>query len=315
MPGPLRFGVHLSHYRAFDVPEPAVELAQLAEESGFSSVWVGDHIVQPRDVKTVYPGDPPGTFRTTQAPGGMADPLVLLGVIAGKTTTLRLGLYVLIVPYRPAMLTAKQISTLDALSGGRAIAGAGVGWLEQEFEALGVPFEERGPRTDEAIKVWRELWTGKNVEFHGNYTDFKPLFMLPRPVQPGGPPVWIGGGSAPARRRAALLGDGWLPNTITAARYGSLIGEIREQAAAAGRTATTAAVAKRMKIVDTSQAQGDPADPKLPLFGTPDEIIAEIRAYRDAGVEEFVISQSGNQPEEIEELIKRFSRDIMPAFK
>lgn len=313
----MRFGLHLTHYRPAGAGEPAIEFAQQAEALGFDSVWAGDHIVNPKHVDTVYPHTAPGTRRTTQASGGMPDPFVLLGVIAGKTSRVRLGFDVLIAPYRPPLLTAKMLATLDALSGGRVIAGIGVGWHEQEFEALGVPFRERGARTDETVEIWRRAWTGENVAFEGRFSRFEELRVLPRPIQPGGPPVWIGGDGAITRRRAATYGDGWIPTFTSPDRYRADFAAIRETAIQAGRPAPTAATQQRMRITDRPYAYSDDelANPYRPVIGTPGQIISLIREFEDAGVEHFVLTRTGESPEALSDLMERFAREVMPAFR
>lgn len=311
----MEFSVHLTHYRKAGAPEPAIEFAQQAEELGFNAVWVGDHIVHPEHVDTWYPNGGPNDIRTTQASGAMPDVFVTLGVIGGKTKKVRLGTSVLVVPYRPPLHTAKQIATLDALTGGRVILGIGSGWHKQEFEALGIPFEERGPRTDEAIAIWKRVWTGDNVDFHGKFNTFETLFVLPKPVQEGGPPIWVGGHSKPAKRRTALLGDGWFPTRVRADEYKPQMDEIRQMAAEAGRPAPTAAFTRRMKIVDKPDNSRDPFDSQMPLIGTPDQVIEVLRAYEAAGVQHMKLSGSSEDSSEIPMLMERFSREVLPAFQ
>lgn len=313
----MRFGIHLTHYRPAGADEPAIEFAVRAEELGFDSVWAGDHVVNPEFVDTVYPHTMPGTRRTTQASGGMPDPFVLLSVIAGKTSRVRLGFDVLIVPYRPPLLTAKMIATLDALSGGRVIAGIGVGWHEQEFEALGVPFRERGPRTDETVAIWRRVWSGENVSFEGRFTRFESLRVLPRPIQAGGPPIWMGGDGPLARKRTAAYADAWLPTFTSPERYRAEYAGIKAAALQAGRPAPIGATQQRTLIADTPYiyTEEELANPYRPLMGTPDQIIAVIREFEAAGVEDFILTRTGETADALAELMTRFSRDVMPAFR
>jgi probable F420-dependent oxidoreductase len=313
----MRFGIHLTHYRSAGADEPAIDFAVRAEELGYDSVWAGDHVVNPEHVDTVYPHTAPGIRRTTQASGGMPDPFVLLGIIAGKTGRVRLGFDVLIAPYRPPLLASKMIATLDALSGGRVIAGIGAGWHEQEFEALGVPFHERGPRTDEAVAVWKKVWSGENVAFEGRFQRFDSLRVLPRPLQPGGPPIWMGGDGPWARKSAAAYADGWLPTFISADRYREQYAAIREAALRNGRPAPLAATQQRTLITDTPYVYSDDEllNPYRPLAGTPDQIIAVIRDFEAAGAQYFVLTRTGESPEALAELMERFAREVMPAFR
>lgn len=311
----MRFGVHLTHYRPAGAAEPAVEAAKQAEDLGFHSVWAGDHVVDPLHVAARYPHSPPGVIRTSQRDGGMPDPFILLAVIAGRTRRIALGFDVLVVPYRPPLVTAKQIASLDALSGGRVIVGVGVGWHIQEFEALGVPFVERGRRTEEAIAIWRRVWSGDNVDFDGEFTRFPPLRMLPRPAQPGGPPIWFGGDGPTARRRAGRLADGWIPTFESAERYGADIGAIRADAAAHGRPPPVAALQRPTRVTDRpfEPSETDLANPYRPLVGTPDQIVDAIRRYQRAGVEHLVFRADDPSPAALTRLIERLSREVLPA--
>jgi probable F420-dependent oxidoreductase len=311
----MKFGVHLTHYRPAGGHEPAIENAMQAEELGLYSVWAGDHILSPERLNSVYPYAAPGTVRTAQAEGGMPDPFILLGMIGARTSRIRLGLNVLVVGYRPALLTAKSIATLDALNQGRVSVGIGSGWLKEEFEALGVPYGERGKRLEEHVDVWRRVWTGENVAFDGQFTKFERLRVLPKPVRPEGPPIYVGGDSPVAVRRAAEMGDGWIPINLPPAKYRELLGTIRNRSAAFGRPAPAAALSRRFDIVDTTPPEGDTSNPYRPFVGTPDDVIRHIRDYEAAGVEEIVISGAGSGTDELAKLLDRFGKDVLPAFK
>lgn len=311
----MRFGAHLTHYRKKDAPEPAVEFAEQAEELGFATVWVGDHPLNPKRVDCIYPYAAPNTRRTNQASGGMPDPFVLLAVIGGRTSRIKLGFTELVIPYRPQLITAKQVATLDALTGGRVILGVGVGWHVQEFEALEVSFEDRHAQGDEAIALWRKVWSGENVEFDGQFTRFETLFVLPRPAQAGGPPIWVGGDTPPDRRRAALLADGWIPTFFSAERYKTEYAEICRMAAGAGRPKPTGGMRKVIKIVDTPAESANIENPYRHLIGTPDQVVAALKEYEAAGVEEMSVSTGSEDPNEVPLTMERFARDIMPAFR
>lgn len=312
----MRFSVQVSHYRPRGGAEPAIEFAGQAEELGFDAVWVADRVLDPARVAAVYPNGGPNVVHSEGIRGGIADPIVLLSMIGARTRRIRLGLSVLVVPYRPALLAAKQIASLDALTGGRVIAGAGAGWHVQEFESLGVRFEERGPRTDEAMRVWKTVWSGDMVEFHGTYTDFAPLAVLPQPAQPGGPPIWIGGHSGPARRRAAHFGDAWFPTSVTPARYRAGIAEIRRIATELGRPCPIGGFVRRIVFTERSEPGRDLFDPYATLVATPDEVIQVIRAYEANGVQHLKIDidRTSEDPNDVPVLMERFARDVMPAF-
>jgi probable F420-dependent oxidoreductase len=196
-------------YPLFGVRPPDYgEVARRAEAAGFESIWMAEHLVFPVEMPSTYPysetGQPP------VYPGSpLYDAWVTLAYIAACTTRIRLGTHVYILPLRHPLVTARAVATLDVLSRGRAVLGAGVGWLEDEFHFVGESFADRGKRSDEIIELLRELWSAKVIDFHGEFYEFGPLRFEPKPVQQP-LPIEIGGVTPPAVRRAARLGDGWL---------------------------------------------------------------------------------------------------------
>lgn len=207
----VSFGAMVGHDEAGD-PFGA---AQVAEAAGYDSVWVGDHVLW-------------------HAP--VPDPMVTLGAMSMLCQRARLGTGVLLAPLRPATVVAKQAATVDQLSGGRLILGVGVGGENPvEYEASGVPLAERGRRLDETIEACRLLWTGERVSYEGRHIHLRDARLDYPPAQPAGPPIWIGGRSPAALRRAGRLGDGWLAFVVTPERFAESWLEIRRQAAAAGR--------------------------------------------------------------------------------
>jgi len=208
----VEFGVALPGRGPMASPDQVLKIAAKADALGYASIFVTDHVVLPASMaRSVYP------YSTTgQLPGGAAqdylEPIAMLACLARVTSRARLGTSVLVIPYRHPVLTAKMLATIDQLSGGRVILGAGVGWLREEFEALGTPpFEQRGIVTDEYIRLMRTAWTTDPVTFTGRYVSVQAIHALPKPAQPGGIPVWIGGHTDAALRRTATLGDGWHP--------------------------------------------------------------------------------------------------------
>jgi probable F420-dependent oxidoreductase len=182
--------------------------AVMVEELGFRSLWFPEHIVFFKKYESQYPhkknGETPWKERV-----GLYDPLILCAVAATVTTRLRFGTTVLVVPERPALLTAKELMTIDHVTQGRFEFGAGLGWSAEEYAALGVSWENRGQRFDEYLDAIRIAWTAEVAEYHGQFVDFKDVLLQPYPVTPGGPPILIGGNSKPALRRAVRVGDGW----------------------------------------------------------------------------------------------------------
>jgi probable F420-dependent oxidoreductase len=190
----MRFGIHLPQYGRAAGPEGITRAAAQAEDLGFSDVWVSDHLAIPATAP--YP------------PAFLYEPLITLTWAAAATHRIGLGTSVLVLPYRHPLHLAKELASLDRLSEGRLIVGAAAGWLEAEFDALGVPFAERGPRTDEAVDVLRACWEGDQpIDFAGEFTVLEQMRVVPTPGRHI--PIWIGGASAPARRRAVGRGDGW----------------------------------------------------------------------------------------------------------
>jgi len=202
-------------------PAYARDFAQAVEAVGFHSVWVPEHIVFFEEYDSVYPYPPePGSTETNQLPvagsrPALFDPLLTCQALALATTTLRVGTAVALVPLRHPLLWAREVNTLDHFSGGRFELGIGVGWLAEEFAALGVPFAERGSRADEHLAALRALWADEVASFHGRHVDFTNAVVLPHPVQSPGPPILIGGDGAGPLRRVARYGDGWYPWNVT----------------------------------------------------------------------------------------------------
>jgi len=172
-------------------------IAQGAEELGFRSVWATDHLLVPTENYRPY--------------GRLLEALTLLSFLATKTKEVRLGTSVLIVPMRNPVEVAKQVATIDVLSGGRALLAVGAGWLEKEFRFLNANFAQRGAFLDESIRLVRALWSQERINFQGKFFNIADGVFEPKPVQGGGPPIWVGGNSRSAMRRAARLGDGWHP--------------------------------------------------------------------------------------------------------
>ena len=189
------------------------EFAQVAETMGFESLLIGDHIVLPTGGTTQYPYSPSGGFsRPSDEP--YLETMTLLGYLAACTERIKIGSTVVILPYRNPVVQAKMFASLDSLTGGRMICGVGVGWLEKEFETLGVSYAERGPLTDEFLEIFRTLWYDDDPEHHGKHYDFDGIQFYPKPVQ-NPLPIWVGGATRAALRRTAKYGDCWHPSRQT----------------------------------------------------------------------------------------------------
>jgi probable F420-dependent oxidoreductase len=216
MPGIILYPPIMSSWEPEAGPEDILRIAKTADESGWHVLTIPEHIVMPRAMVPVMGPRFP-------------EALVAAALLAGATKRIKLLTYVLVLPYRNAVLLAKQVATADFLSGGRIILGTGSGHLGREFEILNVPFDERGLITDEYIRAIKELWTSAEPSFQGRYVRFQDIVFEPKPVQKPHPPILIGGNSRTAMRRAANLGDGWLPWLITRGQLPSCLSYIREQ--------------------------------------------------------------------------------------
>lgn len=290
-------------------------LAQTAEGLGFASAWVSDHVVIPERVESAYPYSPDGRFHLGPT-GAYLEPLIALTYLAGVTERIRLGTHVLILPYRNPVVMAKEIATLDVLSRGRVDLGVGVGWMREEFEALGYDyFDRRGAVADEQIRLMRTLWTEDVAAFEGDFYRFARLGAHPHPTQRPHPPIWVGGHTRPAIRRAARLGDGWLP--IGARPPATLPPEeiargralLREEATRAGRD--PAAIKIYFSTGITPRERADEGS-RRPFEGTPEQIAADVAAYRAVGVDGFLFG-FGREPAEVETRMRWFADRVRPA--
>jgi len=215
-------------------PEALKLVAQKAEALGFESVWIPEHLVVPVDMKTPYPYSRDGKF-----PGGptvaLHDPLMALAFVAGCTERIKLGTGVFVLPLRNPLAVAKAVASLDVLSSGRFLFGIGIGWLEEEFDAVGMPFKDRAARTREFIRMMKVLWSDETPEFSGRFHSFPKLGFSPKPVQKPHPPLIFGGQTRVALKRAAEVGDGWYGTRFTPEGIAPLIAQLKQFAEAAGR--------------------------------------------------------------------------------
>src|SRR4051794_11756068 len=231
----MKFGL-LPPYRAGAVAEPKwiTRFAQHAEACGFESLYVAEHIVVIAGYTSEYPYAPDGRM-TLPDHADFPDPLDLVSFVAGRTTTLRFGTGLLVLPEHHPVQLAKRLATIDRLSGGRLTIGIGVGWMKEELEALDVDFSTRGARADECIEAVRLLWREDEATFNGEFFSFERACSFPKPVQTGGVPIHIGGHSAAAARRAGRVGDGFHPLGLAGDALAQRVGQMREAALEAGR--------------------------------------------------------------------------------
>jgi len=230
----MEFGVMFANTGHGSNPKGAVLLAQTAEQAGFAALWTVEHVVVPSGYESAYPYDPSGKMAGGAEEFDLPDPLIWLSFIAAHTSRIRLATGILILPQRNPVITAKELATLDHLSGGRVTLGVGAGWLAEEFAALGVPFEDRGRRLDEYVQVMRALWTEEKTDFAGEFFNFSQCISRPRPPQ-GSIPVIVGGHTPVAARRAGRLGEGFFPGNASISEISDLLAIMRTAAHEAGR--------------------------------------------------------------------------------
>ncbi|MDB5394785.1 MAG: fmn-dependent monooxygenase [Rhodospirillales bacterium] len=229
------------------------QAVRLAEDKGIDQVFIGDHLAMGA-VRDAYPF---GEF-TPPLDYPWYEPITIMAAVAGATSRIRLSTSILISPLRPAILLAKQLATLDALSRGRVDAGLGVGWQRLEYDAVGVPFDNRGAILEEQIRACRALWRSAPASFHGTHVAFEGVYSYPRPVQSGGIPIWLG--CAPTRRWIARLAEwceGWIPLGLSPAEIGCAVSEIRAAMVARGRDPSTLAIRTMLPPVRGADGLGD----------------------------------------------------------
>jgi probable F420-dependent oxidoreductase len=289
--------------------------AEKAEVLGYDTVWFSDHIVIPTEVKSFYPYDPSGrmAFKPDEP---YWEPLTVIGYVAGRTSRVRLGTSVLVLPYRNPIVTAKMLATLDVLSNGRVTLGAGVGWMAEEFNAIGLDtYARRGAYSDECIRIFRELWTRENPSFQGEFHQFSKIRCEPRPVQPGGIPIWIGGHTPQAIRRAARLGNGWQPLVqrppadLPPAEMREKISQLRAFAQQAGRDPQQITLAMGSSIQFTSAAA---AGQRSLFTGTPGQIVEALQGYQGLGVQNFRCDFPSPTIDDLLQAMERFATEVRP---
>jgi probable F420-dependent oxidoreductase len=298
----MRIGVTVPNVHETLAERTTIEaVGRMADDLGLDSVWCNDHLALPP------PSDGGGAEPAYAAAYGeqrgqhIYEPLIVLAYLAAVTRRVMLGTSVYLLPLRNPLLAARQAVSLDRLSGGRLVLGVGVGWLEHEFAAVGVPYRERGRRTDEAIAVLKAVCGPDGGEF------------LPKPVQRPHPPLWIGGRSPAAVRRAARAGDAWHPSHLTVDELRREIPELRAECERAGRSADDVAVTTRRRLVrGPSAADGDP---ERVLRGDARAIAATVAELEEVGVAHLIVEIPGESEGELLENLDWFGREVLPEVR
>ncbi len=287
----MRFGFYLPTRGRTAEPHAIEAMVAHGEALGFSSVVVADHLVFPVTIHSRYPYTVSGAF---PGQGDALDQLSLMAFVAGKSRRLRLISSVMILPHRNPVVTAKMLATIDVLSGGRVTVGVGVGWLREEFQALGAPdFDRRGAVSDEYLRIFKALWTQDPPSFRGEFYSFEALRCLPHPTQKPHPPIWVGGHSKVALRRVARLGDGWHPVGATPAvplrppEMRASLDELRRLADAERRDFAALTISFKAPLYDPRQGVDGGAD-RRPFTGSTQAIADDIGIYAGLGVSELI---------------------------
>jgi probable F420-dependent oxidoreductase len=314
----MKFGLSTVTRGVYSTRDNYMAVAKAAERAGFDFLAVSDHVVVPANLKSQYPYDARGVFAAAEH-GYCLDQLATIAFLAGCTERLRLLASVMVVPHRPAMLTAKMISTIDVLSNGRLILGAGAGWMKEEFALLGAPFADRGKATDEYLEAFRELWTKDAPAYSGKHVSFADLLFYPKPIQKPYPPIWIGGESPAALRRTIRFADAWYPGNNsqtkpldTPARLAVGIDEVRHACEAAGRDPATLEIAllvqnyfewEPYKIADGSA--------RRMFTGGSADMAVDTEALSAIGVGHVALRLGGDTVQAAVERIQRFGAEVI----
>jgi probable F420-dependent oxidoreductase len=282
----VEFGIMFANVATFARAEGALALVRAAEEAGIESLWTVEHVVVPSGYESTYPYSSSGRMPGSED-SPIPDPFIWLAFVASASTSVKLGTGVAILPERSPVVTAKEVASLDQLSAGRVLLGVGAGWLKEEFDALGVPFERRGDRLDEYIGALRALWTQERATFEGEFVSFRDCILRPRPVR-GTVPIHVGGHTERAARRAGRLGDGFFPVVKSPESLEALLVAMRAAAEDAGR---------------------DPA--AIEVTATTGRDLDTVKRFAELGVHRCVIPPPTYDLEAIGPALAAFSEDVV----
>ena len=304
----MEFGVTVPNNWGIEDPQAVIRFGVLAEEMGYDSIWVMDHLFNNGYIRERLDDKP------------YYHPMATLSHISALTSRIMLGTSVLVLPYHNPVELAKYAATLDQMSGGRLVLGIGVGAMTPEFEALGIPLSQRGSLTNESMDIMRELWSKEDPQYSSHRWQFEDLKFSPKPAQTvsGSPgvPLWVGGNSTGALRRAGRRGDGWHPSGVSAEEFAIGRQTVREVAEAAGRNPDELVMSVRVEV----EAHGGPssqraADRSRLPGDDPAGMVAGISAYRDAGAEHFALALNTGNVDRIGELMQVIADEVITQFR
>jgi probable F420-dependent oxidoreductase len=301
----MKIGICLPHYGRPIETGRMLDVVGHAEEVGLDSIWVTDHVIVPRDMSLIYRDH-------------MLDPLAVLPWLAGVTSRIALGTSVIVLPYRSPIPVAKLLASVDVLSGGRLIFGAAVGWVEGEFDALGVPVKERGSRTDEALELIRTLWTQEYPEVTTARHQLAGLKASPMPLQKPRPPILIGGSADAAFRRVARLGDGWHASSCSPQTFRAGALAVQNHWKDAGREGQPDLTLRiPMLIEGVHRAAVDPGllGARHVVRGGLQQVVRELRAYQSAGCTHVAVEVSYSTFPAIMQTIDLLADEVMPSVR
>jgi probable F420-dependent oxidoreductase len=289
----VQFGYHLPIWGPAATRETLLAVARRVEALGFDSVWASDHVVIPFEIRSRYPYNATGDFPLAPTTNFL-EPLTALALVAGVTERLRLGTTVLVLPHRHPVLAAKMLATLDHLAPGRVILGAGVGWMREEIELLGAPYDQRGAWTDEAIRIMRACWRDERASFQGRFFSFPPVGFAPKPAR-GTIPIWIGGHTPRALRRVAELGDGWHAAFAAPEAMRKGLAELKVACAKVGRDPAALTLSVRVGLSARRPAA---------------EVLEELQALREIGVRHVIVETRVADRDDMTTLLERFCSEV-----
>jgi probable F420-dependent oxidoreductase len=309
----MKLGVFLPVSGKAAGAEVLTEASQQAENLGYDSVWAAERLVNPWEMKTSYPYKADSQwFVAPDVP--FLEPLTCLAFMSAVTKKVQLGISVAVLPYRHPLYTARVATSIDKLSNGRLILGVGIGWMVEEFNALGVDFHKRGAMSNEQLQIFNTLWKEERPSFHGKHYNFDPVSVSPKPVQQPRFPIWQGGESEPAQKRAATYADAWFSYfvKITPQEMAAKYANVRKFAKEAGRNPDDVKLCCCRPVEITQQPVPQKDDT---LEGTPEQLIAALKRFKEIGVQHMALQFMVGRWPERKVKIERFAKEVMPALR
>jgi probable F420-dependent oxidoreductase len=308
----LKVGLDVGIYGRLARRDHILEVAELAESSGLESIWVADHVIFPSTLASKYPYSATGAFPVDMATEPLLEPMATMGVLVGATQRAKIGTAVLVMPYRHPVLLARMLVTLDVLSGGRMMLGAGVGWLAEEFTALDArPFAARGRVTDECLEIVKRLCQGGDVTFQGEHYRLDSVVSSPGSIQRPHPPILIGGTSNAALRRAARLGDGWLSTGLRPEHLRERVSTLQRLCEAQGRRFADLSLSHKL-FINIGEARKGVDGGRDPGTGSEADVVDDLRRLVDLGYSRMIVRYRGSDAEEQRQQLRIFISNIIP---